>query len=253
MTELKRLLVEPQRLKAVKSSDRLLHLNNEESHYLRRVLRLRNNDMIAVVDGFGHLWQGSLKSSDQIYILSDIAFPFEDIPRLSPLLCLAVVIPKRGFKDLLRMSCELGVDILQPLRSNRSTPQVEEPRKRWESILREAVEQSERLWKPQLLQTIEVEDWFKNSSIRDNFALATTRTNGKIEFQDWINRTKTNVEEVYVAIGPEGGWTSDEEHLAEESGCEIVHLGDSILRTETAGVAVTQTMVSWRRNVGIKE
>ena len=41
----------------------------------------------------------------------------------------------------------------------------------------------------------------------------------------------------------------EEECLADKYGFKIVTLGDSILRTSTAGIAVTQTMVSWRRKI----
>jgi 16S rRNA (uracil1498-N3)-methyltransferase len=39
-----------------------------------------------------------------------------------------------------------------------------------------------------------------------------------------------------VAVGPEGGWTSEEIDAAARAGVRPIHLGPRILRTETAGV-----------------
>ncbi|CAI8252660.1 MAG: Uncharacterised protein [Prochlorococcus marinus str. MIT 9313] len=57
----------------------------------------------------------------------------------------------------------------------------------------------------------------------------------------------SEINQVTVAIGPEGGWSPLEECAAEAAGWVPVALGDSILRTCTAAVAAAQTMVSSRR------
>jgi 16S rRNA (uracil1498-N3)-methyltransferase len=41
-----------------------------------------------------------------------------------------------------------------------------------------------------------------------------------------------------VAIGPEAGWTDEEEALARQAGFQGVHCGPRILRTETAAAVV---------------
>jgi 16S rRNA (uracil1498-N3)-methyltransferase len=51
---------------------------------------------------------------------------------------------------------------------------------------------------------------------------------------------------VLLAIGPEGGWTSEEEKLALAAGWQAVSLGASILRVSTAAVAAAALLSRWR-------
>ena len=68
------------------------------------------------------------------------------------------------------------------------------------------------------------------------------------DLQVWISGLEKEIEEIWIAIGPEGGWTAGEQLLAREAGCIEVQLGESIMRTSTAAVSATQLLVSWRRN-----
>ena len=113
MRELKRILVDDLRLKRSFSQDNFLALTNDESHYLYKVLRLRKGDMVCVIDGLGRSWEASFNSSKFIQLHSTFESPLERKKRPKTLICLAVVIPKKGFEDLLRMSCEIGIDVIQ--------------------------------------------------------------------------------------------------------------------------------------------
>ena len=145
------------------------------------------------------------------------------------------------------MSCEIGIDILQPLNSIRRTPQSYDRPTRWKEILKESVEQSERLWIPELKTTIDVSSWWNIN--KSNVALSYGKTRSKEiqEIYQWMNGFSRNIEEIWITIGPEGGFTSDEESQAVALGWTPVHLGHSILRTSTASVVATQAMSSWRR------
>ncbi len=250
MAELRRLLIENFRLKANIGIDGVLPLNSHEKHYLKRVLRLRRGDAIAVLDGVGHLWEATLLGVDSIRLSSSLDCPLETQPRPKPLIGLAVVLPKRGFSEMLRMSCEIGVDIIQPLCSERSVVHIDKAKKssRWEGILREAVEQSERLWIPEFRSIIHVSEWLKEKPSKASFAFASTRLPGSNDLQFWMMGIEQKIDQIYVAIGPEGGWTPKEQALAKELSCIDVQLGESIMRTSTAAVVATKLMVDWRRN-----
>ena len=253
MAELRRLLIGSRRLEKLHSSDKTLMLNSNEVHYLSRVLRLRTGDQFAVVDGLGHLWKAHLCDKGLIRLSSSFACPVEEKSRPHPLIGLAIAVPKRGFEEVLRMSCEIGVDIVQPLSSERSVVRVEGESKsiRWSGIVREAIEQSERLWSPEFRSIIDVKDWLIHRPEKSAFAFASTRMLNSNEFQLWMNEMNQQIDQLWIAIGPEGGWTNQERVLAKKVGCVEVQFGDSILRTATAAVAATELMVSWRRNRSI--
>ena len=253
MAELRRLLIESIRLKESKANKWLLSLERKESHYLKRVLRLRKGDVIAVIDGIGHLWEATVQVDDSIQLSSPFDSPLQEQSRPNPLIGLAVVLPKRGFDELLRMSCEIGVDFIQPLCSDRGIVRMDgEGRSlRWKGIIREAVEQSERLWCPELRRIIDVKDWLGAKHSKVGYAFASTRMLKPIDFQSWMMRLNEGIDQVWIMIGPEGGWTPNEQVLAKESGCIEVQIGDSIMRTSTAAVSASQLMVSWRRNTSL--
>ena len=240
MAERRRLLIAPQRLAAVETGDPSVPLERSEQHYLRRVLRCRVGDTIDVVDGCGSLWQAQLISADALRV----SVPAHQIePVRVPRLGLGLALIRRGFEDALRMACELGVDEIQPLRADRSTPQAEHRPERWATILQEAVEQCERLWLPTLKPACKLAQW-PNSS--DPVAVGVTRRADTPALRDWLNQTTNCNGMVWLLVGPEGGWSNAEEQLSITREWQPVHLGSSILRSSTAAVRGSVELVQWR-------
>ena len=61
------------------------------------------------------------------------------------------------------------------------------------------------------------------------------------------------IDQVWIAIGPEGGWSPNEEALAQSNGWISVNLGEQILRTSTAAVASSQLMGAWKTTKSLAE
>ena len=184
-----------------------------------------------------------------IKLINGVDKPLQVVSRQRPLICIAVVIPKKGFENFLHMSCEIGVDIIQPLISKRSV--VKECNKeksiRWKKIIREAVEQSERLWIPELMQVLTFPNWINDLPSEAQIGFATTRIQNLQDCVNWLKETPHKVNQIWMVIGPEGGWNKDEEALAFDYGFVGISIGDNILRTSTAAVSACQLMTSWRR------
>jgi 16S rRNA (uracil1498-N3)-methyltransferase len=240
--ELRRLLLSPERLAAAAGTGAVV-LEQAEQHYLSRVLRLRPGDRFAVVDGAGNLWQASL-AGDQAQLLQPLDGPWQHKPEPETRLNLAVALPRRDADVLLRMATELGIDGLQPLQAERSVAE------RWNrpralAIVREALEQSERLWLPALHDPCGPEALFDVAS--GTRLIATTRGMQAQGLAALLASTNSWCPDaVTVAIGPEGGWSPGEEALAIERGWQPVSLGPTILRTSTAAVAAAALLASWR-------
>ena len=249
MAELRRLLIAPTRLP---TSGSLVLLEGDERHYLRRVLRLRPGDHLAVVDGQGHIWSAQLmEGGEQLQLHQPLDQPRETASAPRPRLGLAVVGVRRGMDDVMRMACELGIDCIQPLSSHWRTPQAEDRPDRWHTILKEAVEQCERLWMPELFSTVEAKDWWSMPAEGSLKALATTRQPDSVRFDDWLAGEqaalgKGNISELWIAIGPEAGWTVTEQQDAQRNGWTPLEMGQTILRTSTAAVAAA-TLLSHSR------
>ena len=249
MAEKRRLLINTNRLKDEIDLTEKLKLTFDESHYLSKVMRMRPGDLLEVIDGKGHLWNAKIVEKNTIKLESTYDSPLRVSTRREPLISIAIVIPKKGFDDFLQMSCEIGVDVIQPLISKRSVVKKSNNEKiiRYQRIINEAVEQSERLWSPKIRQTLKFPKWVCDLPSNSRIGFATTRL---VELQDcveWLKETSNEVNQIWVVIGPEGGWDKDEEALAFGSGFSGISMGETILRTSTAAVSACQSMTSWRR------
>ena len=242
--ELRRLLIPPARFVA---GELQLQLEPEELHYLRRVLRLRDGDGFAIGDGAGHLWSASLAEGTLALLDQPVEVPLQVEVKSSLPLELAVALPKRDGELVLRMACELGFDRLTPLKAERSVPGPFN-RERCHLILREAVEQCERLWSPELGALQPAETCLGLPPVGLGL-LATTRCEGLPLLAAVLEQTGLPPglgDGVVMAIGPEGGWSPAEEGLAISQGWIPVSLGPTILRSSTAAVAAAALLSHWR-------
>lgn len=249
--ERRRLLIQPQRLAA--SAVARLPLEAQEEHYLTRVLRLRPGDPVALIDGCGGLWGAQLGRGAWLERLQ--AEPGEPA-RAAPPLTLALGLPRRDVELVWRMATELGIDRLQPLQAERSQSAAQPPLERWRAIVREATEQCERLWLPQLEDTSAALAWLQQG--RSGITLlATTRREDLPSLEQALSEAvapagtkgaagEPSLAEIALAIGPEGGWSRQEEAGAEACGWRPISLGSSILRSSTAAVAAASRLCAWR-------
>ncbi len=286
--EWRRLLVHPARLAAAADGAGAgaageLGLESGEAHYLRRVLRLRPGDRFAVIDGCGRLWSARLGGADRALLEQSLAEPLACECAPAPLLELLVAPPKRDADVLLRMACELGIDRLTLVRAERRVAGCLAA-DRAEAIVREACEQSERLWLPQLVLEQELAMALGDGASASETAASETAVSGAAEpgtvagsaagvlcllattrqaqlrtLQQVLAATHGAASglasggsdpdgpaRVRLAIGPEGGWSPAEETLALSRGWQPVSLGPTILRTSTAAVAAAAQLAAWR-------
>ena len=248
MAELRRLLIASERFHPDRD---VILLTAEERHYLKRVLRLRPGDDLAVVNGEGCLWTAQLLDAEQLALHQPLNRPLESTSAPTPKLGLAIVEVRRGMDDVMRMACELGIDCIQPLTSTWRTQQAEHRPERWQTILNEAVEQCERLWQPTLLPTQSADTWWGSPGPEVWRGLATTRQKGLNSVSQWLNQPHKKGSgpwpaEVWITIGPEGGWTEAEHEQAIRLGWTPIQMGGTILRTSTAAVAAATLMTNWR-------
>ncbi|AFY27868.1 16S rRNA (uracil(1498)-N(3))-methyltransferase [Cyanobium gracile] len=256
--ELRRLLISPDRIAALAAGGpelARLALEPQERHYLERVLRYRPGDRLALVDGIGGLWTAVLDPERRLQLEQDPGAPLLREAPPGPPLELAMAVPRREADLVWRMATELGADRLQPLLAERGAPGERCPIERWQGIVREATEQCERLWHPVLESPGPAGEWLARPAAGIAL-LATTRREGlplcSQRLRELADRVEKGASEadptagLRLAIGPEGGWSPQEEERAEAAGWQPVSLGPTILRTATAAVAGLALLADWR-------
>lgn len=226
-----------------------MELEPEEAHYVARVLRFRHGDRLALIDGEGQLWTATLEQPAMLKLEQPLEQPLERAGRPRPTITLAMAVPKRDAELAWRMATELGATQLQPLLASRGVVRGALPLERWRTIVREATEQCERLWLPHLAEPVEALTWLSTPVVGPAL-LATTRQAElptlpellphfipDLPNRQRLSQSDPSPTDLRLAIGPEGGWSSEEEQAASAAGWQPVSLGSSILRTSTAAVA----------------
>ncbi|MEX0885695.1 MAG: RsmE family RNA methyltransferase [Phycisphaeraceae bacterium] len=211
------------------AADPSVELDNEQARHARRVLRLKPGDRVELFDGAGRLARATLDVG-----AGGVRCRVEHVEvhdRVGPVVTVASAMPKGSrAEDMVDMLAQLGVDRVLPLRTQRS---VVHPRpgklERLERRAIEAAKQSRRLWVTRVEPTRDLADVLgEEADVRLIASLgAAARPLPKID----------QAVRITVLIGPEGGWTREEEEAVRTAGYQPVSLGAHVMRIETAAVA----------------
>ncbi|STZ75769.1 16S rRNA (uracil(1498)-N(3))-methyltransferase [Bergeriella denitrificans] len=141
----------------------------------------------------------------------------------------------------LQKSVELGVNTIQPVISERCVVKLAGERAdkriaRWQEIVISACEQSGRNTVPQVLPLLPFQTALQQMpSEKTKLLMSLNRA-------QTLNRITPAPEGLIFMVGPEGGWTEQEEQQAFAAGFQSVTLGKRVLRTETAALAAIAAM-----------
>ncbi len=253
MDDFTRLFIQNERI--INNKNNNLKLTNNEARYINKVMRIKIGKEIFITNGQGSLWK-AINLEDNFIKIFNINNPYLFQEKEKILLGIAVVIPKNGFEDILKMCTEIGIDFIQPLNSDRQVKKYTNFSNkliRWDSIINEAVEQCERLWRPYILNDINVFDWINSIENKDIISVSVTRDDSSDNLNHWLNKTQSLLNKkggvIWNVIGPEGGWSKVEIEFFIKNKIAFVKLSETILRTSTATVNATSILSQWRNDI----
>jgi len=214
-------------------------LNEKESKHIIRVLRMKKGDSVRLIDGKGNLYEGKIDDADQKKCAIQILDSIKDFENRNYRLHIAISPLKNPerFEWFIEKSVEIGIDEITPLICrNTEKPGIKPERIR--NIIISAMKQSLKAQGTILNRPCLFSDFLNN------------RTEGIVMLANCNSKTeRKSIAEVYkkgmpaiIMIGPEGDFTEEETEMAVRKGIIPVHLGNSRLRTETAGVAACHSV-----------
>lgn len=223
------------------------------------VLRLRIGDELDILDGKGSIYsckiasttavKGKIRSNDRLVCSFESAAAAGGEAAIRLTVALPVLRGTR-FEWALEKLTELGVAEIVPILLERSviTYDAEENLsatkfQRWQSIVREASEQSERALIPNVVSPEKFSLFVKRQEL-----VAATKFIGaeRAEAQpinDALSST-SGAKNICIAIGAEGGFTDEEFALSFAHGFAPISLGKRILRAETAALYAASVLIS---------
>jgi len=117
---------------------------------------------------------------------------------------------------------------------------------RWRRIALEASQQSRRSDVPVIHDPVKLSEYAKAALNAKRIVLAEQERSTTLRgaLAEAIAAAGTEMPELEIAIGPEGGWAPEEEALFDANGWRAVSLGPRILRAETAAIAALAVVAS---------
>ena len=111
------------------------------------------------------------------------------------------------------------------------------------------MEQSERLWRPEVLRSMSIFDWISSFIEKDSISISVTRDKKSMRLRKWLNTPEVLAIQrgiIWNVVGPEGGWSKKELNYFIENKLQLVKISENILRTNTAAINASSIMNQWR-------
>jgi 16S rRNA (uracil1498-N3)-methyltransferase len=231
----------------------MLKVEGEEVKHIRKVLRLRAGDEIAVFDGLGKEFEGMIVEEG----LSSVVIRIQNVYSSkgdSPLeVTLAQSLLKGEKMDyLIQKATELGIQEIIPFLSSRSVPLLEKSGRlkrhhRWERIAVEASKQCGRSVVPKIESLQDYSEILRRTSPNTLLLILWEREGTRLK--EILERSEER-KKIFFVIGPEGGFSQEEVEEAKRAGFIPVTLGRRILRAETASLCFLSILQYEQGDIG---
>lgn len=223
-----------------------VELEGTEGHHLA-VLRLNAGDKVELFDGLGGLATAVISAIRKNIVTLEIdGIRRSEMPK-SRRIIIAVSVPKGERFDWLIEKCtELGVERISPVIFERTVRQPGNPKAldRWMNLAISAGKQCKRLFLPQIDPPMNVQDCLE--AIKTDSPNCRVIAGGMSGDCMPLAGQPFGSDDVAALIGPEGGFTENEESFLKSRGVQFVRLADTILRTETAAIAFAAVLAAQR-------
>ncbi len=220
----------------------LLDLPEAVAHHIH-VLRLQPGAELSLFNGDGAEYVAHLTSVDRrrasaevkAAVARDVELPFE--------ITLAQALPEASKMDwIIEKAVEMGVAAIQPLAAQRCVVRLageraEKKQAHWQAVVVAASEQCGRNRLARLAPVHDFHSWIGQQDMHKR-VLLTPRASESLPA--WARHQPPQA--LSIMIGPEGGFTAQEEDAAMGRGVIALSMGPRVLRTETAGIAAVAAL-----------
>ncbi len=212
------------------------YLSEEESRHALKVLRINTGSELDLTDGYGSFYKARLTKAHPKKCEFEVTHRTE-VPK-SPLFRHIAIAPTKNIDRMewfVEKATEFGIDRITPIlcdHSERRLLKIERLRKKAVS----AMKQSIKAYLPQIDDLTKFTDLLGIKV--DHKFIAHVDDENKTQLKTLIKKTGSHL----ILIGPEGDFSTRELELALNDGFTKISLGQSRLRTETAGIAAAHLL-----------
>lgn len=214
-------------------------LDEDTSKHITQVLRMQAGEPLQLTDGKGNVYIALIKDANRKKcIVSFMATNHQPQTRNRISIAISLIKNSNRFEWFLEKATELSITEIVPLLCERTEKQHFRF-DRMKNILVSAMLQSQQCWLPVLHEPVKFDKVILSSAQQQKF-IAHCIEAEKRNLVDLVNESLSSR---IILIGPEGDFSPAEIQLAIQQHFIPVTLGDTRLRTETAGI-VAATLLS---------
>ena len=204
-------------------------LDKSQSHYVNKVMRVKENEVFSLFNSSGE-WEAKILSISKNIVEFNITKQLRQKETTKELWLAFSPIKSNYFNFMIQKATELGVTKFLPIVFDRTIVRKIN-KERLEKVIIEAAEQSNRINVPSIEEPQSLNSFLKNSKMDLIFTDLNT-SNTKID----LNQLTSNP--TCVIIGPEGDFSEVErQEILEFNGVQAIKINENILRSETAVIS----------------
>ena len=217
-------------------------LPQEEAMHALRVLRLKSGDEMMLMDGKGSFYRAEVTLAHTHHCCYEIKESLPQQPQWKGRVHLAIAPTKLmdRIEWMTEKAVEIGIDELSFLNCQFSERRVVKV-PRIDKIVVSAVKQSRKAWKPKVNEIVSFTDFIAQPHEGRKYIAHCYDEIPRTYLYEELQKP-SDTDDALVLVGPEGDFSIDEVKKAVANGYQSVHLGESRLRTETAGLAAIMMM-----------
>ncbi len=225
----------------INNNESYFTFDKTESKHIVKVLRKQKGDTVYITNGKGILFESILINSDEKKCQVSIKSFQKETESLNYNLHIAIA-PTKNIQRLewfLEKATEIGITEITPILCKHSERKIIK-KERLEKVLISAMKQSLKYTLPKLNEMISFSEFIKTNQSKNRF-IAHCIDNEKYRLKQTLQLVKPK-ENITILIGPEGDFSLTEITFALNNKFKAVSLGNSRLRTETAGVVAVHSV-----------
>jgi len=215
-------------------------LDEATSKHIVQVLRMKTGEQLQLTDGKGNLFTAAITDDNRKKCTVTILTTNHQPPTTNISIAISLIKNNSRFEWFLEKATEIGVTSIIPLiceRTEKSAFKFE----RLNGILISAMLQSQQSWLPVLEEPQKFAAFISHAKHEQKFIAHCIDENNKVQLASHPINQLTNK---LILIGPEGDFTAKEIELALQNNFIPVALGNTRLRTETAGIVAATVLAT---------
>ena len=226
-----------------------IRIGGSDYNHIRNVLRMKPGEVLRVCTGKDDIeYRCELDCFEQEEAVLKIMWEETGGSELPAKIHLFQGLPKSDKMEwIIQKAVELGACRIIPVAMHRSvvklTPSKAEGKcRRWNAVSESAAKQSKRMVIPEVAPVMGMQEAVESAAGMDLILLPYELAEDMEYTRNVLSSVRPG-QSIAVFIGPEGGFEPEEANLLKEQGARVITLGQRILRTETAGMAVLAALM----------